>query len=188
MDKAKYIDNFLHQNGFSTRQSLVDEILKNNPNLRSNPKGLHGQINHWINDARNLPQDIGEEIKTIFGFIPWEEEAVQYYSKLDKDVAASRKLNREERQMRLKLAPKIPEVTLIIQRVYKRNPDVVAHVLERANGICEECGKPAPFIRSSDNTPYLEVHHKIPLSYGGEDIVENAMAVCPNCHRKLHYA
>ncbi len=28
---------------------------------------------------------------------------------------------------------------------------------------------------------------RIPLSEGGEDTVENAMAVCPNCHMELHY-
>jgi len=25
------------------------------------------------------------------------------------------------------------------------------------------------------------------LSQGGEDIVENAIATCPNCHRQLHF-
>jgi 5-methylcytosine-specific restriction protein A len=31
------------------------------------------------------------------------------------------------------------------------------------------------------------VHHRIPLAKGGEDSVDNAVAVCPNCHRKGHY-
>ncbi|MHC1750389.1 MAG: HNH endonuclease [Cellulosilyticaceae bacterium] len=52
--------------------------------------------------------------------------------------------------------------------------------------MCERCGATAPFIRASDGTPYLEVHHKIRLADGGEDTVENAMTVCPNCHRELH--
>jgi len=43
------------------------------------------------------------------------------------------------------------------------------------------------FIRKKDNTPYLEVHHKIQLAEGGEDSIENAIAVCPNCHRELHF-
>jgi 5-methylcytosine-specific restriction protein A len=124
-------------------------------------------LDKWYQETT---QDIGDEIKIIFGFVPWEEEVVQYYSKLEEDVAASRKLSKEERQIRLNLAPKIPEVMLITQRVYKRNPDVVAHVLERANGVCEGCGKPAPFNRASDSTPYLEVHHKLPLSQGGKTL------------------
>lgn len=71
--------------------------------------------------------------------------------------------------------------------VFDRNPDVVAVVLQRANGNCECCKKPAPFIRKSDNTPYLEVHHTIPLAAGGDDTVKNAEALCPNCHREKHY-
>ena len=68
-----------------------------------------------------------------------------------------------------------------------RNPDVVVEALLRANGVCERCKKPAPFARRSDGTPYLEVHHRIPLAVGGEDTVENAIALCPNCHRAAHY-
>ena len=76
--------------------------------------------------------------------------------------------------------------------VYPRNPDVVAEVLERANGICECCKKPAPFKRKKKQNKdklegYLEVHHKIFLSQGGNDTVENAEALCPNCHREKHY-
>lgn len=58
-------------------------------------------------------------------------------------------------------------------------------VLERAAGKCECCGEAAPFMRA-DGSPYLEVHHVVPLSQGGEDGTGNAVALCPNCHRKLH--
>ena len=59
--------------------------------------------------------------------------------------------------------------------------------LRRAKGYCEKCGCKAPFIRKSDNTPYLEVHHTIPLSEGGADNLDNTIALCPNCHRELHF-
>lgn len=71
--------------------------------------------------------------------------------------------------------------------MFRRNPDVVAGVLYRAEGTCEGCGNPAPFIRASDGTAYLEVHHKKRLASGGEDTVENAMATGSNCHRELYY-
>ncbi|MBC8673865.1 HNH endonuclease [Aeromonas hydrophila] len=45
----------------------------------------------------------------------------------------------------------------------------------------------APFNRVSDGTPYLEVHHIQPLANGGEDTIQNTMALCPNCHRKRHF-
>ena len=70
---------------------------------------------------------------------------------------------------------------------FLRNPDVIADVLWRAKGVCERCHRKAPFIRKSNNSPYLEVHHPIPLSDGGEDTVANAIALCPNCHREAHF-
>ena len=70
---------------------------------------------------------------------------------------------------------------------FARDPQVVAYVEQRANGICERCKRDAPFLRGSDNRPFLEVHHVIPLSEDGSDTVENAVALCPNCHRECHH-
>jgi hypothetical protein len=92
-----------------------------------------------------------------------------------------------QRQARLLDAPRFPKKVQVTSWAFSRNPDVVAEVLYRANGICQACKQRAPFSRRSDKTPYLEVHHRIQLSNGGEDTVENAIAVCPNCHREAHY-
>ncbi|MED1646024.1 HNH endonuclease [Brevibacillus agri] len=111
-----------------------------------------------------------------------------YHKELNQAVQKSLADGREERKRRLESRTElIPETYETKTRVFKRNPDVIAEVLVRANGICEKCKSPAPFIRASDGTPYLEVHHKIRLADGGEDTVENAIAVCPNCHRELHF-
>lgn len=66
-----------------------------------------------------------------------------------------------------------------------RDKDVVVEVHKRSNGVCELCGSHAPF-KDQAGKPYLEVHHIVWLSWGGEDSVENAVALCPNCHRKMH--
>ena len=95
--------------------------------------------------------------------------------------------NQKSRKARLKKAPKKPTTTTRSYVSFNRNPDVVAEVLLKAKGFCEICKKEAPFIKKSNNTPYLEVHHKQRLSDGGDDTVENAIALCPNCHRKQHY-
>ncbi len=34
--------------------------------------------------------------------------------------------------------------------------------------------------------PYLECHHVIFLADGGPDAIYNTVALCPNCHRKMH--
>ncbi|RJF37911.1 HNH endonuclease [Pseudoalteromonas gelatinilytica] len=92
-----------------------------------------------------------------------------------------------KRKQRLAKAPKIPRKYYATVALFERNPDVVAEVLERAGDTCELCGATAPFKRKSDGSPYLEVHHKVFLSKGGEDTVENAIALCPNCHREKHF-
>lgn len=108
-------------------------------------------------------------------------------AELQAGIANSSKDTSAARKKRLEVAPKIPEPIQVISIAYKRNADVIQEVLNRANGECEECKKPAPFIRASNGKPFLEVHHVIMLSKGGEDTVDNALAVCPNCHRELHF-
>ena len=109
------------------------------------------------------------------------------FNDFDEKVEESLTGSDEKRKKRLTVANRIPTKRKVEIEIFNRNPDVVAETLLRSNGICEECKNEAPFMRLKDGTPYLEVHHKIRLAYGGEDTVENAIAVCPNCHRKEHY-
>lgn len=102
-------------------------------------------------------------------------------------INKAKKLSQQKRRELLAKSDPKPRKTVVSQVVFNRNPYVVAEVLDRANGICERCYRPAPFIKDNDNLPYLEVHHKIPLAENGDDTVENAIGVCPNCHRQAHY-
>jgi hypothetical protein len=68
---------------------------------------------------------------------------------------------------------------------YARSPAVAAYVLQRAERVCELCGR-APFITDS-GAVFLEVHHVVHLSQGGPDTTCNTVALCPTCHRELHY-
>jgi hypothetical protein len=70
---------------------------------------------------------------------------------------------------------------------FKRDAAVITWVKQRADGVCEKCDQPAPFL-NKDGKPFLEVHHIVPLSEEGEDIVANAVALCPNCHRECHHS
>ncbi|WP_051335372.1 HNH endonuclease [Methylocapsa acidiphila] len=69
---------------------------------------------------------------------------------------------------------------------YLRDPNVIGWVLIAAGGTCEVCDLPAPF-KDASGEPFLEVHHVRPLAEGGPDQTDNAVAVCPNCHRRLHF-
>ncbi len=73
------------------------------------------------------------------------------------------------------------------KRLYFERSDAIrGYVLKRAGGVCESCGKPAPFHRK-DGSPYLEPHHTRRLSDGGPDHPRWVGAVCPSCHREIHY-
>lgn len=80
-----------------------------------------------------------------------------------------------------------PQTVTVTTTSYVRDPAVKAWVLQAANGRCEGCDGPAPFF-GVDGLPYLEVHHVMPLSSHGSDKTTNAVALCPNCHRRCHYS
>lgn len=69
---------------------------------------------------------------------------------------------------------------------YFRSQALRLYVVGRSLGVCEGCRKPAPFRTASG--PYLECHHLHRLADGGPDHPQNVVAVCPNCHRRSHYA
>jgi 5-methylcytosine-specific restriction endonuclease McrA len=94
---------------------------------------------------------------------------------------------REQRLARLAKKSGTPESVWVTSRAFARDADVIIETRYRANGICEACLEPAPFARQRDGQPYLEVHHKVPLANGGKDTLENAVALCPNCHRREHH-
>ncbi|MES2324939.1 MAG: HNH endonuclease signature motif containing protein [Pseudomonadota bacterium] len=70
---------------------------------------------------------------------------------------------------------------------FVRDPAVKSWVLATSNGQCEGCDAKAPFV-DIHGLPYLEVHHVMPLSSHGSDTPSNAVALCPNCHRRCHYS
>jgi 5-methylcytosine-specific restriction protein A len=72
-----------------------------------------------------------------------------------------------------------------LRNVYERSRDVRDYVLARAGSTCEGCQSPAPFTRK-DGSPYLEPHHIRRLSDGGPDHPAFVIALCPNCHRRVH--
>ena len=69
----------------------------------------------------------------------------------------------------------------------ERSRTVKAWVLARSQGFCEGCGEPAPFVRKNGSTPYLETHHIHCVSDDGPDAPSAVIALCPTCHRRVHY-
>jgi 5-methylcytosine-specific restriction enzyme A len=90
--------------------------------------------------------------------------------KLLATLATSRESKEVERRVRTRLRAEAI-------RVFARR---------RAAGVCEACACPAPF-NDIDGRPFLEVHHIDRLSDGGPDDPERVAAICPNCHRNIHF-
>ena len=90
----------------------------------------------------------------------------------------------------MKIAPpgqKRPAHVTSTTNSFVRDPAVKRWVLDIAKGKCEGCESPAPFV-DDKGAPYLEVHHVMPLASLGSDRVSNAIALCPNCHRRCHHS
>lgn len=86
------------------------------------------------------------------------------------------------------LAKKQPSASVKEKRelAYFRSQALKLYVVARSKGICEGCACEAPFQTKSG--PFLECHHVHRLADGGPDHPENVVALCPNCHRRAHYA
>jgi 5-methylcytosine-specific restriction protein A len=73
----------------------------------------------------------------------------------------------------------------VTNKVYIRDPYVSEYAKKRADGKCQLCDQKAPF-NNREGVPYLECHHIDWISKGGSDTIHNTVALCPNCHRKMH--
>lgn len=97
----------------------------------------------------------------------------------------ARKLSNAELDEKAQKAPKQAGERTVTYKQYERNPYVSMRTKRYANGFCDLCGLAAPFTDSTGQ-PYLETHHIDWLARGGHDTLENTVALCPNCHRKMH--
>ena len=113
--------------------------------------------------------------------------SVEYFLKKDQEnISKSMQLSIDELEKKIDAkAKKTPKTTFATSIRYDRDPDVSALALKRANGYCQLCGNLAPFLKKN-GTPFLEVHNIRWLSKGGDDDKTNTVALCPNCHRKMH--
>lgn len=110
-----------------------------------------------------------------------------FYDKQDKEEREARTLSLSEIEAKIKDSHKIPVRVNVTTSKFNRNPYVSEYAKRVADGICQDCNQPAPFVNKLTGEPFLETHHIIPLAQGGTDTTDNTIAICPNCHRKRHY-
>lgn len=88
---------------------------------------------------------------------------------------------------RAKQASGKPNRRVVSRDDFVRNPFVVKAALIRSKGACETLGCKNILFPRDDGSPYMEVHHIVPLGEHGDDTLINVAALCPHCHRELHF-
>ncbi len=153
-------------------------------------------IDYAISNTRILPMMIGAHsvgavdfLSSIIGrHLPNPSFALN--SVYENEILISKKIKKLSDEQLEKLTQKEqsePRKTTTNTSIYIRNPYIIEKAKRLAAGKCQDCSQSAPFINKLTKEPFLEVHHIIPLSEGGEDSIDNVVALCPNCHRKRHY-
>lgn len=134
----------------------------------------------------------------IDGHFEWQmrPELVEAYGVVCQDALCDLRIEKEQRD-----AERMDDETLLLKaqahsreqvitrKVYveqKQRSACVSEFAKRwADGFCLLCDQKAPF-NDKSGKPYLESHHIQWLSEGGNDSIDNVVALCPNCHKKMH--
>jgi 5-methylcytosine-specific restriction protein A len=103
----------------------------------------------------------------------------------DSHARKARQLSTDELEALAKRAKKKPAVRTAQTTAFVRDAAVAEYAKRLAKGLCDLCEMPAPF-QTKANEAYLECHHIAWLAHRGEDTIANTVALCPNCHRKMH--
>lgn len=135
-------------------------------------KNVGANVAKSIREALNAPQPLTPE-----DFAPTADDTIleQRAAKLEQQPIKDEPKGIEK-----------PQQTQSNGKSFVRDPEVRAWVRQQAKGKCEGCGQPAPFEKSGN--PFLEVHHVKHLAQDGSDRPSNAVALCPNCHRRCHHS
>jgi hypothetical protein len=172
----------LHDKITSISASFYQSERIPDPRRRPEPRMGHAFISSsWLREGdRVLVGNIGSElfaVKLAPSLVSEDQVNFDIANKASKDTILAR----------AKKAKGKPARKTITREDFERNPYVVAAAIIRSKGKCEMPGCGSALFLREDGTPYLEVHHVIPLGAGGDDTLLNAAALCPHCHRELHF-
>ncbi|MDS0474354.1 HNH endonuclease [Natrinema sp. 1APR25-10V2] len=165
---ASYGDKEIHVPGADLDTTQSVKITKVTPSFAMG-KVLEGESSDP--DSEPIVQEVENE-----GLETNEEQGSEDISRLREQAEKSAVEEVPERVS--SSTQKVPE--------YTRSRKIRRYVLARANGFCEGCGDPAPFT-SKTGDPYLHAHHIHELSNGGSDTPDTVIALCPNCHYRVHH-
>lgn len=139
----------------------------------------------------NEGRDRNEDLRKIIVFhLARVQPSLESLDLKDEDVSPDKSPDTLEAARQLAIAAATPPEGVhgqsAMRSIYLRSKHVRRYALMRAGGVCEACKQPAPFLRANGE-PYLEVHHTQRVSDGGVDHPRNVAAICPTCHRNIHF-
>lgn len=206
----KWIGDTLHYTGMGTEGDQSREYLQNKTLDESNKNGVEvhlfevyhqkeytyrGVVKLAADPYQSKQTDSTNQLRKVWIFplklvndaAPIPEQDFNHAEQKRENVVkrVAKKLSDEDLSKRAQNESTTPGTIEVKSKRYQRNHYLVELVNRRANGVCQLCDQAAPFTRK-DGTPYLEVHHIVALADGGADSLENTVALCPNCHRKMH--
>ncbi|MFJ7933693.1 HNH endonuclease [Sporosarcina sp. NPDC096371] len=124
-------------------------------------------------------------LKLKDGFKKLEIDIQKNENRKEKQVREAGKLSTEELRRRAELSHGKPGTRSVRSTTFERDQYIVEYAKRWANGVCQLCEEKAPF-NDKKGKPYFHTHHIKWLSKGGSDTIDNAVALCPNCHDKMH--
>lgn len=126
----------------------------------------------------------------LLGVLAKELFAVKLNGFAAVEGVAARIANRAKPQTivnRAALAKGRPKTRVVTHEDFVRDPYVVKAALIRAGNLCEMPSCKTVLFKRDNGNDYVEVHHVVPLSEGGDDCMANVAALCPQCHREQHF-
>lgn len=173
--KEKGIKVHLFESYRDNEYYYIGEVEVAGPITTAKEKDTEGKLRKVLKYPLKLKQ---ESQRVII-----KEESLKNSVKIKEKQA--KKLSYEELK---KSATKMKNKTYckkIITTYRERNPIISQYTKRRANGHCDLCGSKTPF-DNKKGEPFLESHHIIMLAEEGPDVSYNTVALCPNCHRRVH--
>jgi 5-methylcytosine-specific restriction enzyme A len=205
----KFIDDVYYYTGQGQEGNQSLEFLQNKTlsESESNGIGVHlfevfkekeyiyqGRVRLNGNPIQSNQEDVGGSMRKVWIFplvLVEKENASTFVSRTllddvyDRRMKSVASMSLDELAKLAQHASSPGSSRKAYSNTYIRNPYIAAYARRRAEGRCELCKELAPF-NDKDDRPYLESHHIRWLSKGGYDSVENTVALCPNCHKRMH--
>lgn len=180
LDSLINTGNPYHRDGSAMQYEIILTRIKEDYGVEQLLKAKAILMEHceWSLEHHKKPRKKHRAVLNRFDIIPTADSA-----ELEINVTALLNISNLDKPEGV-VHPK--KVVIQNTEVFERDPKVKAWIIQNAGGRCECCQESA-FIKE-DGLSYLEVHHLRTLAEGGSDTIHNTVAVCANCHRKLHFA